>query len=162
MLGYTKATIALNIRNVNELLDITDKFIWELCASDKDSFYENLVGRGLSYSTRRKYQSCIAAFWDFLESRHSRDIYENYGVNVLSIIDKFNRHMRCKDDMDLAVIPPAPALLKRFWSGLKNEMSIARKFDTIARDYMIFCIMEKVGLRSFECIMLIGLDELMQ
>lgn len=42
VLGYTKATIALNIRNVNEILDISDKFIWELSASDMDSFYESL------------------------------------------------------------------------------------------------------------------------
>lgn len=28
VLGYTKATIALNIRNVNEILDISDKFIY--------------------------------------------------------------------------------------------------------------------------------------
>ena len=87
-----------------------------------DSFYESLVGRGLAYSTRRKYQSCIAAFLDFLEARHSRDIYENYGVNVPSIIDKFNRHMHRRDDMDSAVLPPEPELLERFWAGLKNEM----------------------------------------
>ena len=154
VLGYTKATIALNIRNVNEILDISDKFIWELSASDMDSFYESLVGRGLAYSTRRKYQSCIAAFLDFLEARHSRDIYENYGVNVPSIIDKFNRHMHRRDDMDSAVLPPEPELLERFWDGLKNEMLNARKFATIARDYMIFRTMEKAGLRSFECIML--------
>lgn len=154
VLGYTKATIALNIRNVNEILDISDKFIWELSASDMDSFYESLVGRGLAYSTRRKYQSCIAAFLDFLEARHSRDIYENYGVNVPSIIDKFNRHMHRRDDVDSAVLPPEPELLERFWDGLKNEMLNARKFATIARDYMIFRTMEKAGLRSFECIML--------
>ena len=142
VLGYTKATIALNIRNVNEILDISDKFIWELSASDMDSFYESLVGRGLAYSTRRKYQSCIAAFLDFLEARHSRDIYENYGVNVPSIIDKFNRHMHRRDDMDSAVLPPEPELLERFWDGLKNEMLNARKFATIARDYMIFRTME--------------------
>ena len=30
VLGYTKATIALNLRNLNEILDISEKFIWEL------------------------------------------------------------------------------------------------------------------------------------
>lgn len=43
VLGYTKATIALNIRNVNEILDISDKFIWELSASDMDSFMKALL-----------------------------------------------------------------------------------------------------------------------
>ena len=74
VLGYTKATIALNLRNLNEILDISDKFIWELETSDMDMFYENLVGKGLFYSTRRKYQSCISAFLDFLDARHSNDI----------------------------------------------------------------------------------------
>lgn len=154
VLGYTKATIALNLRNLNEILDISDKFIWELNASDMDLFYEKLVGKGLSYSTRRKYQSCISAFLDFLEARHSKDIYEQYGVNVPNIIDKFNRHMHRKDDVDLPVLPPEPKILNRFWNGLKEEMSTARKYATIARDYMIFRTMEKAGLRSFESVML--------
>ena len=79
VLGYTKATIVLNLRNLNEILDISDKFIWELEAADMDLFYEKLVGKGLSYSTRRKYQSCISAFLDFLDARHSKDIYEQIG-----------------------------------------------------------------------------------
>jgi len=154
VLSYTKETIALNLRNLNEILDISNKFIWELEATDMDVFYERLVGKGLSYSTRRKYQSCISAFLDFLEARHSRDIYEQYGVNVPNIIDKFNKHMHRKDDIDLPVLPPEPEILERFWNGLKEEMSTARKYATIARDYMIFRTMEKAGLRSFECIML--------
>lgn len=154
VLGYTKATIALNLRNLNEILDISDKFIWELEASDMDLFYEKLVGKGLSYSTRRKYQSCVSAFLDFLEARHSKDIYKQYGVNVPNIIDKFNRHMHRKDDVDMPVLPPEPEVLERFWNGLKVEMSIARKYGTIARDYMMFRTMEKAGLRSFECVML--------
>lgn len=88
VLGYTKATIALNLRNFNEILDISDKFIWELEATDMDMFYEKLVGKGLSYSTRRKYQSCISAFLDFLDARHSNDIYKLYSDNVPNIIDK--------------------------------------------------------------------------
>ncbi len=154
ILGYTKATIALNIRNVNEILDLSDKFIWELANVDMDRFYEELVGKGLAYSTRRKYQSNISAFFNFLNSRHSRDIYEQYGVNVPNIIDKFNRHMHRKDDVESYVLPPEPEILERFWNGLKQEMMSARKYATIARDYMVFRMMEKSGLRSFECIML--------
>ena len=62
--------------------------------------------------------------------------------------------MHRKDDIDLPVLPPEPEILERFWNGLKEEMSTARKYATIARDYMIFRTMEKAGLRSFECIML--------
>ena len=73
VLGYTKATIALNIRNVNEILDVSEKFIWELTASDMDFFYEGMVSRGLAYSTRRKYQSCISSFLEDDRKRHSAD-----------------------------------------------------------------------------------------
>jgi hypothetical protein len=48
ILGYTKASIALNIRNVNEILDVSDKFVWELTSADMDTFYEGLVGKGLA------------------------------------------------------------------------------------------------------------------
>jgi site-specific recombinase XerD len=154
VLGYTVASIALNIRNVNEVLDKSDKFVWELTCSDMDSFYEELVGRGLAYSTRRKYQSNVSAFMSFLNARHSRDIYEQYGVKVPTIIDKFNRHMHRKDDVDTYVLPPEPEILDRFWNGMKEQMISARKYATLARDYMVFRLMEKAGLRSFECIML--------
>lgn len=154
VLGYTPATIALNLRNLNEILDISGKFIWELEPSDMDLFYESLVGRGLSYSTRRKYQSCIVSFLNYLNARHNNDIYKQYGVNVPNVIDGFNRHIHRKDDIDVPVLPPDPEVLERFWNGMKDEMTKARKFATIARDYMAFRTMERAGLRSFECVML--------
>lgn len=154
ILGYTAGTITLNIRNVNEILDLRDKFIWELTADDMDKFYEGLVGKGLAYSTRRKYQSNISAFLNYLNSRHSNDIFEKYEVPVPNVIDKFNRHTHRKDDVESCVLPPEPKILERFWIGLKEQMVSARKYATIARDYMAFRLMEKAGLRSFECVML--------
>ena len=67
-----------------------------------------------------------------------------------NIIDKFNRHIYRKDDVEMPVLPPEPAILERFWKGLKEEMVSARKYTTIARDYMVLRLMEKAGLRSFE------------
>lgn len=154
VLGYTDATRALSIKNINEILDQSGKFVWEIDYSDMDTFHEMLIGKGLVYSTRRKYQSSISGFLDFLKSRHSKDIYEKYGVSVPTVIDKFNKHMHRKDDVDISILPPDPKVLERFWAGLKHEMSIARKYATVARDYMIFRTMEKAGLRSFECVML--------
>src|SRR5215469_15629830 len=57
VLGYTEASIALNSRNLDTFLNVSGKFIWEVSIHDVDRFYEQLVGRGLAYSTRRKYQS---------------------------------------------------------------------------------------------------------
>jgi site-specific recombinase XerD len=154
ILGYTPATIALNIRNINEILDVSDRFIWELTTSDMDVFYESMVNKGLAYSTRRKYQSGVTSFLEFLSKRHSADIYSRYGVNVPVVIDKFNRHMHRKDDIESYVLPPKPEILDRFWNGLKQQMQDARKYSTIARDYMVFRTMELSGLRGFECSML--------
>lgn len=154
VLGYTKATISLNIRNVNEILDVSEKFIWELTASDMDFFYEGMVSRGLAYSTRRKYQSCISSFLEYLTKRHSADIYRRYGMQVPVVTDKFNRHIHRNDDVDSIVLPPEPEILEQFWNGLKIQMTEARKYSTIARDYTMFRTMEMAGLRGFECSML--------
>lgn len=45
-------------------------------------------------------------------------------------------------------------MLERFWSGLKEEMKNARKYSTVARDYVIFRLLNLNGLRSFEIVML--------
>ncbi|GEC93866.1 tyrosine-type recombinase/integrase [Brevibacillus brevis] len=154
VLGYTEASIALNIRNINEFVDGAGKFIWEVTAKDVDHFYLGLVGRGLAYSTRRKYQSNITTFLDYLRSRHSHEIWEKYRVPVPTVLDKFNRHHHRKDDNEGKVIPPDPIILLRFWDGLKEKMQTARKYSTYARDYVLFRMLELTGLRIFEAVML--------
>jgi site-specific recombinase XerD len=154
VLGYTDGTIALSISNVNEFLDVAGKFIWEVDIHDFDNFYMGLVGRGLAYSTRRKYQSNIITFLDYLRSRHSREIWERYRVQVPTVLDKFNRHHHRNDDNDGQVTPPAPDVLDRFWNGMKEMMKTARKYATAARDYTLFKMLELSGLRIFEAAML--------
>jgi integrase len=122
VLGYTEASIALGCRNVSEFLNVAGKCIWEVTTRDIDQFYERLVGRGLAYSTRRKYQSNITTFLE--------------------------------DDRAAAVIPPRAEVLERFWSGMKEHMSKARKFATVARDYTLFKVLALAGLRINEAVML--------
>jgi hypothetical protein len=76
VLGYTESTIALGTKCLNEFLDVSSKFIWEVSMSDADTFYLGLVGRGLAYSTRRKYQSTISTFLEYLRARHGHEIWE--------------------------------------------------------------------------------------
>src|SRR6266702_229338 len=133
VLGYTEASIALSSRNLNKFIKIAGKFIWEVTNHDIDRFYEQLVGRGLAYSTRRKYQSNITTFLDYLRSRHAHEIWQRYRVAVPTVLDKFNRHTHRQDDRDDAVIPPRPEVLERFWSGMKQQMGQARKFAPLAR-----------------------------
>ncbi|WP_291637153.1 hypothetical protein [Clostridium sp.] len=154
VLGYTNASISLNLRNINEVLNIADKFIWEIDINDFDNFYIGLVGRGLAYSTRRKYQSNIITFLDYIRSRHSHEIWNLYRVQVPTVLDKFNKHHHRNDDNEGKVIPPQPEVLDRFLNGLKTMMKSARKYSTVARDYTLFKMLELSGLRIFEAVML--------
>ena len=154
VLGYTEASIALSSRNLDKFLKIAGKFIWEVTTHDIDRFYEQLVGRGLAYSTRRKYQSNITTFLDYLRSRHAHEIWQHYRIAVPTVLDQFNRHIHRHDDREDAVAPPKPELLERFWSGMKEEMSKARKFAPIARDYTLCRLLAFAGLRSNEAVML--------
>jgi site-specific recombinase XerD len=154
VLGYSEGYIALSNRNLDTFLKIAGKFIWEVTAHDIDRFYEQLVGKGLAYATRRKYQSNITTFLDYLRSRHAHEIWQRYRVSVPIVLDKFNRHMHREDDREEAVIPPNPEVLERFWAAMKEEMSRARKFATVARDYALFKVLALAGLRSNEAVML--------
>jgi site-specific recombinase XerD len=154
VLGYVESSIALNSRNLEVFLKGSGRFIWEITIHDIDRFYEQLVGRGLSYSTRRKYQSAITTFLDYLRSRHAHDIWQRYRVAVPSVLDKFNRHTHRQDDRENAVAPPKPEVLERFWEGMKTQMTKTRKFAPIARDYALFKVLALAGLRITEAIML--------
>jgi site-specific recombinase XerD len=154
VLGYTEASIANNSRNLDTFLQLSGRFIWEVTTYDIDRFYEQLVGRGLAYSTRRKYQSVITTFLDYLRSRHAHDIWQRYRVAVPAVLDKFNRHTHRQDDREDAVVPPVPEVLERFWAGLKEELATARKFAPLARDYMLYRLLALAGLRINEAVML--------
>jgi len=154
VLGYTEASIALSSRNLDEFLKVGGAFIWNVTTADVDRFYEQLVGRGLAYSTRRKYQSNLTTFLEYLRARHAHDIWQRYRVAVPSVLDKFNRHYHREDDRDEAVVPPRAEVLERFWSGMKEAMGKARKFAPVARDYALFKVLELAGLRINEAVML--------
>ncbi len=154
VLGYTEASIALCSSNIIQFLTLVGKFIWEVSIQDIDEFQAQLVGRGLAYSTRRKYQSNITTFLDYLRTRHSHSIWEKYKVVVPNVIDKFNRHYHRQDDSDESVIPPSPEILNRFWEGMREQMKTARKYSTLSRDYTIFKVLALAGLRINESVML--------
>lgn len=154
VLGYTVGTRELYVRNINEFLDISKKFIWEVTTYDADNFYASLLEKGNAYNTRRKYQSNIVVFLDYIRTRFGNEIWDMYGVPVPTVIDKFNRHHHRKDDADAEVTPPSQELLNKFWDGLKEEMKNARKYSTIARDYTLYRTLELAGLRIFEAVQL--------
>ena len=154
VLGYTEASIALNSTNLENFLKVAGKLIWDVTTGDIDRFYEQLVGRGLAYGTRRKYQSAITTFLDYLRSRHAHEIWQRYRVAIPTVLDKFNRHIHRQDDREDAVAPPRPEVLERFWAAMKEEMNTSRKFAPVARDYTIYKLLALAGLRINEAVML--------
>ncbi|MDX5810229.1 MULTISPECIES: tyrosine-type recombinase/integrase [Bacillus cereus group] len=152
--GYTKQTVALNLRNIEEFVKISGKFVWDITPEDVENFYFSLVGRGLSHSTRRKYQSNISTFYEFLRSRKSIEIFNIVGVLVPNVIDDFNKFFHRKDDNDIRVVPPKKEVLDMFFDGLKNQIMNGRKYYTAARDYVFFKVLLLTGLRINELIML--------
>ncbi|MCD8838317.1 tyrosine-type recombinase/integrase [Staphylococcus arlettae] len=151
--GYTKESIALNIRNVDEFLYLIDKYIWEINPNDVDLFYSYLVGRNLSHSTRRKYQSNINTFTNYLKQRKSIEIYEKVGITLIDVFDSFNKYFHRIDDNDMRVVPPKPEIINVLFKHMKLEMSDGRKYYSLARDYVFFKLLNLLGIRINELVM---------
>lgn len=152
--GYTKETVALNLRNIGEFINFTEKLVWEINPMDVENFYFSLVGKGLSHSTRRKYQSNISTFYEFLRGRKNLDIFNITGKIVPDVIDDFNKFFHRKDDNDVRVVPPKQEILELFFDELKKQIISNRKYYTVARDYVFFKTLSLTGLRINELIML--------
>ncbi len=158
ILNYSPGTIALNLQPVQDFLAATGRFIREMTREDLDRFYLQLIGRGLSYSTRRRYGAALGAFLDYLRTRRGEDIWTRYGAVVPDIIDKHNRHRRRADDLDRQVAPPAQETVGYFFAWLRQELQVCRKWATAARDYAAFQVLYCAGLRVEEAVQLDGGD----
>lgn len=152
--GYTIETVSLNLRNIKEFIEFVNKFIWNITPEDVEKFYYSLVGKGLAHSTRRKYQSNISTFYQFLKGRKGIEVYEYTGKIVPDLIDDFNKFYHRKDDENAKVIPPQKEILDLFFEGLKSNIMTNRKYYTISRDYVFFKTLFLTGLRLNEMIML--------
>lgn len=151
--GYTEATIALNLRNINDFLNLINKFIWEITAEDVELFYIHLIGKNLAHSTRRKYQSNITTFLEYLRSRKSIEIYNKIGVRVPDVFDQFNKFFHRKDDFDVRIVPPKKATIDQLFESMREEMLHGRKYYTVGRDYAFFKLLGLLGLRINELVM---------
>src|SRR6266545_4566814 len=135
VLNYSAGTIALNLQTVQDFLVATGAFVWELTREDLDRFYLRLIGRGLTYSTRRRYGAALGAFLDYLRARRGPEIWARYGAVVPDIVDKYNRHRQRADDRDAQVPPPAQETVGYCFAWLRQELQTCRKWATAARDY---------------------------
>lgn len=154
ILNYSPRTIALNIQTVNDFLATAGKFIWEVTREDLDQFYLGLIGRGLTYSTRRRYSAALGSFLDYLRARRGEEIWQRLRVAVPDIIDRYNRHGHRADDRDQQVPPPAQETVGYFFAWLRQDLQACRKWATAARDYTAFQVLYGAGLRVTEAVML--------
>lgn len=152
-IGYTNETIGLNLRNINEFLKLVDKYIWEVDTEDVEIFYSFLVGKNLAHSTRRKYQSNISTFLEYLRSRKSIEIYNKLGVQVPDVFDQYNKFFHRKDDNDVRVVPPKKDIIDMLFNSMLEDIKYGRKYNTVARDYVFFKLLGLLGLRINELVM---------
>jgi integrase/recombinase XerD len=154
ILNYSAGTIALNLQTVQDFLAATGAFVWELTRGDLDRFYLRLIGRGLAYSTRRRYGAALGAFLDYLRTRRGPEIWARYGVVVPDIVDKYNRHRQRADDRDAQVPPPAQETVGYVFAWLRQELQTCRKWAPAARDYAVLRVLYCAGLRVSEAVLL--------
>lgn len=152
ILNFTSRTIALNLQTVTDFLAATGKFIWKVAREDLDYFYLQQVGRGLSYSTRRRYGSALGSFLDYLRVRRGEEIWARYGVVVPDIIDKYNHHRHRTTDQDGHTAPPSQETVSYFFTWLRQELQTCRKWATAARDYAALQVLYCAGLRVAEAV----------
>lgn len=154
ILNYSPGTIALNLQTVQDFLEAVGTFIWEVTREDLDRFYLGLIGRGLTYNTRRRYGAALGTFLDYLRSRRGEEIWMRYGLAVPDIIDKYNRHRQRADDGDRRSPLPAQETLNHFFAALRQDLKTCRKWGTAARDYVAFQVLYCAGLRVNEAVSL--------
>jgi hypothetical protein len=141
ILNYSPGTIALNLQTVQDFLRSTGRFTWEVTREDLDDFYVGLIGRGLTYNTRRRYGAALGSFLDYLRTRRAEEIWTRYGAVVPDIIDKYNRHRQRADDRDRRGPLPAVETLTYFFAALRQDLQGCRKWATAARDYTAFQVL---------------------
>jgi site-specific recombinase XerD len=152
ILNYSPGTIALNLQTVQDFLSATGKFIWEVAREDLDRFYLQMIGRGLSYSTRRRYGASLGAFLDYLRVRRGEEIWNRYGVVVPEVVDKYNRHRQRTDELHRQIPPPAQETVDYVFAWLRQDLERCRKWTTAARDYAVFQVLYGAGLRVNEAV----------
>src|SRR5262245_14395602 len=152
ILNYSPRTVALNLQTVQDFLAATGRFIWEVTREELDRFYLQLIGRGLTYSTRRRYGAAVGAVLDYLRTRRGEELWTRYGVVVPDIIDKYNRHRQRVDDQGRQVPPPAQETVGYVFAWLSDELQVCRKWATAARDYAAFQVLYCAGLRVQEAV----------
>lgn len=79
-------------------------YIWEVRNSDYDSFVKMLTSN-LKNSTVVHYNCLLSNFYDWLKSRRGNQIFEQYGVQPINPIDRWNTPKRMNEEDELPDLP---------------------------------------------------------
>lgn len=148
--GFSPITIDNGTGVLERFLALADRPAWELESADVDAVMAALIKRGVGAVTRRGYVGTFKAFFAFLEARHSTQIEAQFGVRLSDPLDIFHAGRHVSDDSPATRPPPTPLRMEDFFTFLRGQMDVARKWTPIARDYALFRMLYHGGLRSAE------------
>lgn len=145
--GAVGATVRGDLSAVQEFLDFSGVWAWEVEASHADRFLA-IGQRDMASRTRQIKASRIANFYSFIECRYQGEIAELTGRVVVSPIDSINRPSHSGDFT--VRIPPSGKELVAFFAAWREALAHTRKWLSAARTYAMARLADEVGLRSAE------------
>lgn len=145
--GVADATVRGDVAAVEEFLAFADVWAWEVEPSHADRFLAE-GQRDRAVRTRRIKAGRIALFYQFVEHRYQGELAELCGRVVVSPIDAINRPVHTGEFSER--VPPSPAALAGLFAGWREELAVARKWRTAARNYAMARLAGAVGLRAAE------------
>lgn len=145
--GLTDRTIRGDITQLQLVRDWFGRPLWEMEPRDADRYFGTVL-REVSLSTRAGRAQALVTYFEFLELRHSVELYELTGRVVECPIDEMNRPRMSVDAQ--VRIPPTEAEIEQLFAGWREELVSCRKFAPAARNYMVARLSADVGLRINE------------
>jgi integrase/recombinase XerC len=146
--GHVASTRSVIVQFARSL----DGALWSASCEDADGFLAAERRAGHTVSTRAGKAGRLAAFYEFLISRHQGDIQALAGVVVSQPIDEFNR--QSGGSLGKVRVPPAEAEIDGLFAGWRVSVPEARKYLPAARDYFAASLWRRLGLRINETAML--------
>lgn len=141
---------------IRDIIDNSQKYLWELTESDIDRFVDSLIDNQRASSYRRQRLSTFRAFYEWLVRNYSTEIWQLFKLRLVQPVTEDNQITHTYDkEKDFKTPPPSPDMLEYFFTNLRGLM-ISSCFNsaTVARDYTIYKLMYSIGPRMDETIQL--------
>ncbi|WP_406162309.1 tyrosine-type recombinase/integrase [Streptomyces sp. NBC_01005] len=150
------AVIRRDVSVISETRQWLDRPLWEMQPQDMDRFLVE-GQRGNDPTTKANKARTLAVFFEFLELRHAAEIHIATGHLVTSPIDEINRPKGASNRR--VRIPPTTTQIDSLFTGWQNQLSSARKYGPMARNYTAMRLASLIGPRISE-LCLLNIDDI--